>query len=94
MICCKVEIRWSYQTKSHETAHVRGICLITPNIESFDWFNRIISIIYLVSQQLIIQCEVCSVLFKYQTNRNISRTKSEFEKLWMELLYHLKSSFK
>ena len=63
MICCKVEIRWSYQTKSHETAHVRGICLITPNIESFDWFNRIISIIYLVSQQLIIQCDVYPVCY-------------------------------
>ena len=25
----------------------------------------------MVSQQLIIQCDVCSVLFTYQTNRNI-----------------------
>ena len=37
----------------------------------------------MVSQQLIIQCDVyaCSVLFTYQTNRNISRTKSDVEKL-------------
>ena len=28
-----------------------------------------------------IQCDVCSVLFTYQTNRNISRTKSDVEKL-------------
>ena len=33
--------------------------------------------IYMISQQLIIQCDVCSVLFTYQTNRNISRTKYE-----------------
>ena len=33
----------------------------------------------MVSQQLI-QCDVCSVLFTYQTNRNISRTKSDMEK--------------
>ena len=31
----------------------------------------------MISQQLIIQCDVCSVLFTYQTNRNISRTKSD-----------------
>ena len=35
----------------------------------------------MVSQQLVIQCDVCSVLFTYQTNRNISRTKSDMEKL-------------
>ena len=34
----------------------------------------------MVSQQLI-QCDVCSVLFTYQTNHNISRTKSDMEKL-------------
>ena len=45
-----------------------------PNNESFDWINRIISIIYMISQQLIIQCDVCSVLFTYQTNCKISRT--------------------
>ena len=28
---------------------------------------------------------ISSVLFEYQTNRTISRTKSEMEKLWMEL---------
>ena len=39
----------------------------------------------MVSQQLIIQCDECSVLFTYQTNRNISRTKSDMEKLYMEL---------
>ena len=48
----------------------------------------------MVSQQLITQCDVCSVLFTYQTNRNISRTKSDMEKLYMEFLYHFKSSFK
>ena len=48
----------------------------------------------MISQQLIIQCDVGSVLFTYQTNRNISRTKSDMEKLYMELLYHFKSSFK
>ena len=31
----------------------------------------------MVSQQFIIQCDVRSVLFTYQTNRNISRTKSD-----------------
>ena len=67
---------------------------MTPNNESFDSFNRMISIIYMVSQQLVIQCDVCSVLFTYQTNRNISRTKSDMEKLYMEFLYHFKSSFK
>ena len=36
----------------------------------------------MVSQQLIIQCDVCSVLFTYQTNHNISRTKSDMEKLY------------
>ena len=55
MSCCKS------RKQSHETAHVRGICLMTPNSESFDWFNRIISIIYMVSQQHIIQCDVCNV---------------------------------
>ena len=35
----------------------------------------------MVSQQLIIQCDVSSVLFTYQTNRNISRMKSDMEKL-------------
>ena len=54
---------------------------MTPNNKSFDWFNRIISIIYMISQQLIIQYDVCSVLFTYQTNSNISRTKSDMEKL-------------
>ena len=36
----------------------------------------------MVSQQLIIQCDVCSVLqvFTYQTNCNILRTKSNMEK--------------
>ena len=34
------------------------------------------------------------VLFTYQTERNISRTKSYMEKLQMEFLYHFKSSFK
>ena len=53
---------------------------MTPNNKSFDWFNRIISIICMISQQLIIQCDVCSVLFTYETNRNISRTKSDMEK--------------
>ena len=48
----------------------------------------------MVSQQLIIQCDVCSVLFTYQTNWNISRTKSDMEKLYTEFLYHFKSSFK
>ena len=48
----------------------------------------------MVSQQLIIQCDVCSVLFTYQTNRNISRTKSDMEKLYTEILHHFKSSFK
>ena len=40
----------------------------TYNSESFDWFNRIISVIHMISQQLIIQCDVCNVLFTYQTN--------------------------
>ena len=38
----------------------------------------------MVSQQLIkviIQCDVYSVLFTYQTNHNIARTKSDMEKL-------------
>ena len=65
---------------SHETAHVRDICVMTPNNESFDWFDRIISVIYMVSQQLIIQCDVYSVLFTYQTNRNIARTKKRYGK--------------
>ena len=29
----------------------------------------------MVSQQLIIQCDVCSVLFTYQTNRRISHER-------------------
>ena len=52
--------------------------------ESFDWFNRIISNIYMVSQQphyTMWRTGVCSVLFTYQTNRNIKRTKSDMEKL-------------
>ena len=48
----------------------------------------------MISQQLVIQCDVCSVLFTYQTKRKISRTKSDIEKLYMEFLYHFKSSFK
>ena len=48
----------------------------------------------MISQQLIIQCDVCSVLFIYQTYRNIARTKRDMEKLYMEFLYHFKSSFK
>ena len=52
------------------------------------------STIFLLLQQFIIQSDVCSVLFTYQTNRNISRTKSDMEKLYMEFLYHFKSSFK
>ena len=35
----------------------------------------------MVSQQLLIQCDVCSVLFTYQTNHNILRTKRDMEKL-------------
>ena len=35
----------------------------------------------MISQQLIIQRDVWRVLFTYQTNRNISRTKSDMEKL-------------
>ena len=31
----------------------------------------------MISQKLIMQCDVCNVLFAYQTNRNISRTKSD-----------------
>ena len=34
----------------------------------------------MISQQLVIPCDVCNVLFTYQTNRNISRTKSDMEK--------------
>ena len=35
----------------------------------------------MISQQLIIQCDVCSVLFAHQTNPNISRMKSDMEEL-------------
>ena len=41
----------------------------------------------MVFQKLSIQCDACSVLFTYQTNRNISRTKSDMEKLSMELTF-------
>ena len=76
MSCCKSRNIVGFVKQSHtKLCTYRGICLMTPNNESFDWFNRIISIIYLISQQLIIQCDVCSVLFTYQTNRNVSRTK-------------------
>ena len=34
----------------------------------------------MVSQQLIIQCDVCSVLFTYQTNHNISKSKERYGK--------------
>ena len=41
----------------------------------------------MVSQQLIIQCDVCSVLFTYQTNRNISRMKSDMKKRMQGVIY-------
>ena len=54
----------SASSSVHRILHAKmGIFLMTPNNESFDWFNRIISIIYMISQQLIIQCDVCSVIF-------------------------------
>ena len=86
MSCCK--------SRNTRNCACRGICIMTPNNEIFDLFNRIISIIYMISQQLIIQCDVCSVLFSYQTNRNISSTKSNMEKLWWIFFFHFKSSCK
>ena len=34
----------------------------------------------MASQQLIIQCDVCSVLVTYQTNRNISQNEERYGK--------------
>ena len=102
-VVVKVEISLKLSNKViHETAHVRGICLMTPNNERFDWFNRIISIIYMISQQLIIQCDVCSVLFTLISNKSQDINKSQYLKneerygktIKMEFLYHFKSSFK
>ena len=44
---------------------------MTPNYnKSFDRFNRIISIIYMVSQQLIIQCDVYAVCYLHISNKS------------------------
>ena len=53
----------------------RGICLMTHNNERFDWFKRIISIIYMVSQQLIIQCDVYAVCYLHIKQIAISQER-------------------
>ena len=70
MSCCKSRNIVEVIKQNHKTAHVRGICLMTPNNESFDWFNTIISIIYIISQQLIVQCNVCMQCVIYISNKS------------------------
>ena len=63
MIVVKVEISLKLSNKVTRNCACRDICLMTPNNESFDWFNRIISIICMIHQQPITQCDVCSVIY-------------------------------
>ena len=46
----------------------------------------------MVSQQLIIQCNVCSGLFTYQTNLNISRTKSDVVPLSFQEFFQIRQT--
>ena len=87
---CMIEIILLNQSKLSLLGVIRQI----PLHAQFRVTLLITSAIFLLLPQLIIQRDVCSVLFTYQTNRKISRTKNDMEKLYMEFLYHFKSSFK
>ena len=72
MICCKIRNIAEVIKQSHTKPCMWGaICLMTPNNESFDCFNRIISIIYTISQQLIIQCDVHVYTMHYLHTKQI-----------------------
>ena len=74
---CMIEIILLNQSKLSLLGVIRQIPLHAQfPVTLFDNFNY-----FLLLQQLIIQCHVCSVLFTYQINRNISRTKTDMEKL-------------